>query len=89
MGDLAFAKSFDTLTTGQWHPALKLLRDGMGILSIVTPVPWLAQILFHVPGAAYTWNTMIDWCKMTMGERLKNDTGKKDVCGPVTTRALS
>ena len=70
MGDLAFARSFNMLESGTWNHAVKLLRDGMSILGVVTPVPWLAQILFGIAGAASSWNSMIAWCKETMSTRL-------------------
>ena len=70
MGELGFAKSFDMLESGRWHHALRLLRDGMPVLGILTPVPWLAQLCFRIPGAASSWNSMIRWCKKTMAERV-------------------
>ena len=79
MGDLAFAKSFDTLETGHWHNSVELVRNGTDFLGIATPVPWLAQILFRIPGVASSWNQMIAWCKSTMDERLKLDVDKADV----------
>lgn len=88
MGDLAFAKSFGTLATGHWHSAVTLLRDGMNCLGVATPVPWLAQMVFSLPGAAYTWNAMIAWCKSTMNERLKLDLEKRDVCDHALETAL-
>lgn len=79
MGESAFAKSFGTLATGDWHSAATLLRDGMNFLGIATPVPWLAQMHLSLPGVAYTWNAMIAWCRTTMGDRLGRDVKDPDV----------
>ena len=79
MGDLAFAKSFDTLANCHWHNSVKLVQNGMDFLGIATPVPWLAQILFRVPGVASSWHQMIAWCKLTMNERSKLDVEKSDL----------
>ena len=83
MGELVFAKSFDTLVQDDWHGAVALLMSGMRFLSFVTPVPWLAQILFTlpgIPGPANSWNAMIEWCKTTICERLSFEIDNPDVC---------
>lgn len=70
MGDFAFGKSFNLIESGQWTSGVKLIQEGIDILGIISPVPWLAQVAFSIPGAAEKWNRLIDWCKSTMGERL-------------------
>lgn len=89
MGDLSFAKSFGMLEDGSWHYAVKLLRDGMAILGVATPVPWLAQICFHIPGVASSWNSMICWCKMTMTERLAVNYLSFQLCACFFPRAFA
>ncbi|KAL8793402.1 MAG: hypothetical protein Q9195_003988 [Heterodermia aff. obscurata] len=42
MGDLAFAKSFDTLATGYWHNSVKLVRNGTDLLGVASS--WLQMI---------------------------------------------
>jgi hypothetical protein len=70
MGDFAFATSFNMLKTGKWHEGVKLVRDGMDILGPISPVPWLAQIGFMIPGAAKSWKQMLAWCTRIMKERV-------------------
>jgi tryprostatin B 6-hydroxylase len=71
MGDFAFATSFGMLKNGKWDEGVKLVRDGMNILGPISPVPWLAQIGFMIPGAAKTWKQMLQWCTETMKRRLE------------------
>ena len=70
MGDFAFARPFNMLKTGKWDEGIKLVGDGMRILGPISPVPWLAQIGFLIPGAAKRWKQMLAWCKGIMKERL-------------------
>lgn len=74
IGELAFSKSFDMLRDQQWHFTVKMLRRAMTLLGPFSPVPWLAQIAFHIFPWAYLirdWFNMIRWCRQRMDERVK------------------
>jgi hypothetical protein len=70
MGEFAFATSFNMLKTGKWDKGIKLVREGIDILGPISPVPWLAQIGFLIPGVAMSWKQMLAWCTRIMKERL-------------------
>lgn len=79
MGDLAFNKDLGMNSGSQGKNPLKLLRDGMHILGPLTPIPWLAQLAFSLPGAAAAWMSLINWCMEVMEERPECDLKKPDV----------
>lgn len=41
LGDLAFGKSFDMLSSGRAHFAMELLQSGMLPLGLLTPISWM------------------------------------------------
>lgn len=71
MGDLALGRSFDMLTNASWHGAIATMREGMDMLGVFTPVPWLCRLGFSIPGAATGWKRMVSWCEQRMKERLE------------------
>lgn len=82
MGEFAFARSFSMLRDEQWHPAVGLLRQAMGLLGPFSPVPWLAQIAFYVTPWMFgvrDWLAMMQWCKQRMGERIEMKGRRHDV----------
>lgn len=71
MGELAFNKSFGMLDKHEWTGSVKLLREGMNILGVVTPAPWLAQVVFaFLPKSLLLWHALINFAKDMMGDRL-------------------
>lgn len=70
MGQLSFGKSFNMLATGKRHFAIDLMRDGMTLLGLFTPTPWLARIGFSIPGVASGWKSMFVWSDAQMRERI-------------------
>lgn len=73
MGEFAFARSFNMLEDEKWHHVVLLLRRAMALLGPLSPVPWLAQIGFHlIPNlwVVRDWYDMMNWCKIRMGERI-------------------
>ena len=79
MGELAFGKSFDMLKTGKTHHVIDMFKDGMTLLGLVTPAPWLARLGFSVPGVASGWKSMFRWSDRQMQERLERHTTRKDI----------
>jgi hypothetical protein len=71
MSELAFAKPIEKLEDGEVDQHIELLQKGMSFLGFISPAPWLAQLLFAVPGATYTWNKMLSWSSQNMDTRLQ------------------
>lgn len=81
MGQLSFGKSFDMLATGKRHFAIDLMNNGMTLLGLFTPTPWLARIGFSIPGVVSGWKSMFVWSDAQMRERIdrKDDGGNQDI----------
>ena len=79
MGDLSFGKSFGMLETGRKHFAIDLLEEGMSLLGVFTPTPWLARVGFCIPGAATNWKKMFCWSDEQIQERLTVVKEEKDI----------
>lgn len=62
MGDPAFGKSFGML---------KLLREGMMPIGILSPAPWLLLIMARIPGAANGYKRFLASCNEQVEERKK------------------
>ena len=71
MSDLAFARPFDSLADPQLDRKIDLIQAGMNVLGVVSPTPWLAQLLFSFPGMSYSWTRMIKWASSYMEERIQ------------------
>lgn len=61
MGELGFGKSFDQVKTAKSHFETDFLREGMEILAIVTPVPWLYHLALSIPGLTRGWQALLSW----------------------------
>lgn len=80
--ELALGKSFGMQQEKCWHKSTLQLRNGMGLLGIASPVPWLARIAF-----AFCWNFPVvrDWSglqaflKNKMTERVDRGMDRKDI----------
>ncbi|KIW10687.1 hypothetical protein PV08_11651 [Exophiala spinifera] len=79
MGDLAFGKSFNMLTTGKEHFFLQLVHQGQSPLGVFSPTPWLALILKELPFAMRTFHKFIKWCGLQVDERQKMKMAEPDV----------
>ena len=79
MGDLAYGKSFGMLSEHKWHYAIAWMNEFMGLLGPISPVPWLARFLFHVPGVTPKWHRFMDWCQDRMKDRLTMEPNEPDV----------
>lgn len=63
MGELAFGESFDMLTKGEKHDAIKLLEEGQRPLGIFSPMPWLMMIMMKIPGASDGYLKWLAYCE--------------------------
>ena len=60
------------LQTGKKHFAIDLMDNGMTLLGLFTPTPWLARIDFSIPGVAV-------WSDEKMRERLESKAQRTDI----------
>ena len=79
MGDLSFGKSFNVLSTGKKHFAIDLMDNGMTLLGLFTPTPWLARLGFSIPRVATGWKKMFVWSDEQMQERLESKAKRTDI----------
>jgi hypothetical protein len=55
IGDFLFGKPLGMLKSGKSHYAVDLLKQGVEIIGLLAPVPWLFRIAASLPGAAKDW----------------------------------
>lgn len=79
MGDLAYGKSFGMLSEHKWHYAISWMNEFMSLLGPISPVPWLARFLFHVPGAIPKWHRFMNWCQRRLKDRLAMEPDEPDI----------
>ncbi len=80
MGDLAFGRSFDMLTTGETHWAIKLLNEGMDPMGFGFPV-WFFRFVVAIPGAAASYWKFIKFCSDRLGKRMQEQPQKRAALG--------
>ncbi|KUJ06806.1 cytochrome P450 [Mollisia scopiformis] len=78
MGDIAFGRTFDMLTSGKKHHGLTALQDGMAPLGIATPFPWAIPIFQALPQPAGI-DHWINFCDKQIKARKKYDPEKSDI----------
>ena len=61
IADFLFGKPIGMLQTGKSHYAIKLLKQGVEVIGILAPVPWLFRVAVSVPGMARDWHTFCQW----------------------------
>lgn len=62
MGDLAFGKSFDMLSSGRAHFAMELLQSGMLPLGLLTPISWMIPVMVAAPLVGAKFRKFRSWC---------------------------
>ena len=76
--DLAFGRDLGLKSGLGDRRHFELLNIGTNVLGLVTPVPWLAHLLFSLPGVASLWKRLGRWCGGLMEERLSQDLNKRE-----------
>ncbi|KAL9623092.1 MAG: hypothetical protein Q9160_002606 [Pyrenula sp. 1 TL-2023] len=79
LGEIGFGQDFQMVEKGRVHHIVQLLLDGMSLLGLVTPAPWLAQLLFMIPQATSAWNKMHAWSKQNIDSRMQVDTTDRNI----------
>lgn len=62
MGDVGFSKDFGNLTSGVEHSAIKPIHEHIKIIGVLSPIPWLMNILGSIPGSANTYLEIFNFC---------------------------
>ncbi|KAL5003366.1 cytochrome P450 [Aspergillus recurvatus] len=63
MGNVGFGKEFNNLSTGVEHPGIKAVHDHMAIQGVMGHVPWLLNLISHLPGATSAMADFFEWCE--------------------------
>lgn len=61
MGELGFGQNFNQVKTAKSHFETDFLRNGMSLLAVVTPVPWLYHLGRSVPCLTRQWEELLSW----------------------------
>ncbi|BCS28549.1 cytochrome P450 [Aspergillus puulaauensis] len=72
MGNVGFGKEFNNLLTGVEHPGIKAVHDHMAILGTMGHVPWLLNIISHLPGATSAMAEFFKWCEDEVVQKHQN-----------------
>ncbi|RDW90562.1 cytochrome P450 [Aspergillus mulundensis] len=72
MGNVGFGKEFNNLSTGVEHPGIKAVHGHMAILGVMGHIPWLLNIISHLPGATSAMAEFFRWCEDEIVQKYKN-----------------
>ncbi|ROW01204.1 hypothetical protein VSDG_02711 [Cytospora chrysosperma] len=62
VGEVGFSKDFGNLTTGVEHSAIKPIHEHIKVFGVLSPIPWLMNVLGSIPGAANIYTEIFDIC---------------------------
>lgn len=79
MGDLAFGKSFDMLTSGKAHHIFTLFEKGMLPVGFLSPLPWIIPVISAAPFVGADFLRLAAWCAKQLDERTKIDVKVPDI----------
>jgi hypothetical protein len=77
MGEVGFGKDINNLVTGVEHSAIKGVHAHMTMLSIMSTVPWLLNVLSSIPGAAAGYSGFFSFCAGQIREKHLTWDGEK------------
>jgi len=69
MGEIGFGKDYNTITSGQEHPAIKNIHEHVAALGLLQTVPWLLNLLGAIPGAAAGFSEFFGICQREIDEK--------------------
>ncbi|KAL4968677.1 cytochrome P450 [Aspergillus stella-maris] len=72
MGKVGFGKEFNNLSTGVEHPGIKAVHDHMTILGTMGHIPWLLNLISHLPGSMSAMAEFFKWCEDEIVQKHKN-----------------
>ncbi|KAH8883252.1 putative benzoate 4-monooxygenase cytochrome P450 [Thozetella sp. PMI_491] len=62
MGDVGLGKDFGGVSGGIEHPAIKSIHAHMEVLATMAHVPWLLEMMSHIPGVTGGYAPFFNWC---------------------------
>ena len=71
MGELGFGNPFNQVRTAKSHFETNFLREGMSLLAIVTPVPWLYHLGRTMPRLTRDWEELLSWSARQAQHRIE------------------
>ncbi|KAL4801865.1 cytochrome P450 [Aspergillus unguis] len=71
MGVVGFGKEFNNLVTGVEHPGIKAVHDHMAMLGTMGHIPWLLNLISHIPGATAGMTGFFSWCEDEVVQKFK------------------
>ncbi|MCJ1388704.1 hypothetical protein MMC18_001553 [Xylographa bjoerkii] len=81
IADFLFGKPIGMLKTGKSHYAIDLLKQGVEVIGILAPVPWLFRVAVSIPGMARDWHTFCQWSLAQLHGQSENDDLEKEEAG--------
>lgn len=69
MGEVGFGKDFNSLASGQEHPAIKGIHEHIAVLGVLQTVPWFLNLLGTIPGAAASFSEFFSVCEKELEEK--------------------
>ncbi|OCK75773.1 putative cytochrome P450 [Lepidopterella palustris CBS 459.81] len=88
MGELAFNKDFEMLSSGQQHWAIGLLNESMRLQGLKLPT-WILRMLLAVPGLAQKYWKFIGYCDGQVEERIGKTVETPDVMSALLPKTES
>jgi cytochrome P450 len=79
MGDLSFGKSFNMLTKGEEHYAIKLLHENTRPVGILSPIPWFLLICTKIPFAMDEIKRFLSYSEQCVEERKMMKVSEPDI----------
>ncbi|KAF2141924.1 uncharacterized protein K452DRAFT_249623, partial [Aplosporella prunicola CBS 121167] len=76
MGIVGYGKDFGNLRNNKEHNAIKLLRESVAVLGFFKQVPWLGNLLVHIPGGLGALEPFTKYCKDLVTEKQQLIRGK-------------
>ena len=71
MGDVGFNRSFDMVEKGREDDIIKLLHDGMGILSVSLHIAWALTLALQTGVGAKAVHEHLEWSRKVLEQRIK------------------
>lgn len=81
IGEVAFGKDFGNLVTGTEHSALQPIHEHIKVFGVLSPLPWLMNILTSIPSASSKFTEIFSFCENEI-------RAKQKVCNPPLRRSL-
>ncbi|KAL8822365.1 MAG: hypothetical protein Q9191_006899, partial [Dirinaria sp. TL-2023a] len=79
MGELGFGKNFNQIRTAKSHFETDFLRNGMSLLAIVTPMPWLYHLGRSLPCLTRQWDKLLSWSARQAKHRVEKPAKQPDI----------